>query len=251
MKKTFFLLILLFAFGSSFSQKNKKEVIYLRNGSVLKGQQTRIDDEKIAVRSGQNIWVFSDAEIDTITSKWTTHPSDRVSKSWFFKTTAGVLPGSSTDSKQTPFSCDASINFKLVPKIYAGLGAGVDFLEDSYLPAFLNLEYRFRDTRISPFLEVKGGYLISLDEGISRVTYADYSRTYDSYYPRYSQEELKDQGGWMVTPSFGFVSWANENLGFSLAFGYRYHQIIFKSDQHYQLEKNYNRLSIRLGILFN
>ncbi|MDD4190419.1 MAG: hypothetical protein PHI28_03760 [Mangrovibacterium sp.] len=40
--------------GVAFAQKSRKEVIYLKIGSVLKGQLIQVDDHKFVVRSGRN-----------------------------------------------------------------------------------------------------------------------------------------------------------------------------------------------------
>ncbi len=251
MKKTLYLLVFLFVFSSSFAQRNKNEVIYLKNGTVLKGQQTPVDDDKVVVRSGKNLWVFNYSEIDSITSKQMPGTFENESAPYFLKASVGILAGSSNNSKPTPFSFDASFNYRILPKWYLGVGAGIDFLDESYLPVFGNLEFHFRESRFTPFIGLQGGYMIPLDDEVysGGGVYYDYMPWSSSYY--YNPVPLESKGGLMVNPSFGFVSQLNPNLGLMLAFGYRYHEVNFKGDNHYQLDREYNRLSIRLGILFN
>lgn len=163
-----------------------------------------------------------------------------------------MLVGSSNDIKSAPFSFDASFNYEIRDNWYAGLGLGIDFLEDSYMPVFLNLEYHFRESNFTPFVGLQAGYLISLDGDI--YTYGDYYydvMPWSSVYYPYSQVTLNSEGGMMINPSFGFVSQINENLGLVFSFGYRFHQLTFNSNDHYKLEQEYNRLSIRVGIIFN
>ena len=252
MKKIALLVVLLLFVCGAFAQKQKKEVIYLKNGSVIKGQLVQVDDEKVVVHSAQNTWVFRQSEIDTVASKWLATPHEPVSKAWFFKTSLGLLPGGSDNTKETPFSFDASLNARLFAGLYAGLGAGIDFLEESYLPVFMNLEYQFRRSRFTPFVGVQGGYLLPVDGEVNMQNgyyYYDFM-PYSSYWP-YPQQTLDNKGGLMLNPSFGFVSHINPNPGISLAFGYRFSQVTFKGENSYELETNYNRLSVRLGILFN
>lgn len=249
MKKITFLLILLSIGGISFGQKNEKATIFLNDGSQLKGRFVRVDDNKIAVRSGKNVFVLKDSQIDSISSK-SNFNNDSHFAPYFFKTSFGVLAGSSNNEKKSPFSFDASFNYRMLPKFYSGLGVGVDLLENSYMPVFLNLEYHFRNTRFSPFVGAKGGYMVPLDKKINTNIYYDIA-PWVSYWPSGYQSSLDNQGGLMFNPSFGFVNQVNENLGISLSFGYRYHEITFKGEDHYQLEKSYNRLTISLGILFN
>lgn len=248
MKNLAFLLVLLFAFSTGFAQKNKKEIIYLKNGSVLKGRLVQIDDDKVAIQSGKNIWVFNDSEIDTVASKWQPRTYEYVSKPWFLKTTVGILAGGSDNQKPTPLSVDASLNVRLFPGFYLGAGTGVDFLAESYLPLFGNLEIHFRETRFTPFLGMKGGYMFPLDDATHAQTYY---APWSSYWPSYIPQPLECQGGLMYNPSFGFVSQINENLGVVLSFGYRFHQLTFEGENEYELERNYHRLSVRLGFIFN
>lgn len=251
MKKLFLLLLFATLFvAPSIGQRLSKEVVYLKNGSVVKGHVVLYDDENMLVQSGRNTWVFKKADIDTVGSRSVhTLPSDTPENPWFLKCSAGVLVGSSDNQKDSPFSFDGSFNIKMLPKFYLGAGAGVDFLEESYMPVFANLEYHFRDSRITPFLSFKGGYLFPLDGDVHQNNWIYYD--YMSYYYPYSSQELENKGGMLVNPSLGFVSYLNPHLGLSLEFGYRFSRVTFKGDDHYELETNYNRLSIRLGILFN
>lgn len=237
--------------GISFGQKMKKDVVYLKNGSVIKGRLVEVDDEKMLVQSSRNTWVFNRSDIDTIAIKPLKIGKPDSSPGWFAHCSMGVLVGNSDNVKQSPFSADFSANFKLVNHLYAGAGVGVDLLEESYLPVFGNLEYHFRKSDVTPFVSMKAGYKVPLDGDVSHrgVLYDVYWPNYN-YYPYYNQT-LENKGGLMLNPSIGIISFVNEHLGFSLAFGYRYSQVTFKGDDNYELETNYNRLSIKLGILFN
>jgi len=252
MKSITLLLVALLLAGISFGQKAKKEVVYLKNGSVVKGRLVEVDDEKMLIQSARNSWVFNRSEIDTVAMKPFGPERPDQSMTWYLKCSAGVLVGSSDNEKDLPFSADLSANFRIVGNLYAGVGAGVDFLEESYLPAFGNLEYHFRKSQFTPFVGMKAGYLFPLDGDVNKQggIYYAYPSYYDYYYPYYMQT-LDNKGGIMLNPSIGCVCFVSEHLGFSLAFGYRYSQVTFKGEDHYELETNYNRLSIKLGILFN
>ena len=248
MKQLVCLLAFLLAIGTS--QAQKKEVIYLKNGTILKGQQIPVDDEKVVVRSGKDTWVFQTSEIDSVSSKFSSAILSG-QKSYFIKTTGGLLIGSSSNDKSKPFSFDASFNLKVLPNWYAGVGTGVDFLEESYLPVFANLEYHFRESMFTPFVGVQAGYLFPLDDNIMVGSnyYYDIMPWSSSYY---AAQTLDCQGGFMLSPSFGMVNQLNENLALMMSFGYRFHQVSFEGGKdEYKLEREYNRLTIRIGILFN
>ena len=249
MKKIVLLAILLVLIEGIYAQK--REVIYLKGGSIIKGRLVQVDDHKVAIRSGRNIWYFDNSDIDTITSRWNPFTiAEEGSRNFFIKACGGVLAGSSDNAKATPFSFDASANFRTCSTFYAGIGAGIDFLEESYMPVFLNLEYRFRESQFTPFIGIQGGYLVPLESEIETQN-IDYDSPYGYGYGYYSLQTIDNKGGLMFNPSFGFVSYVNKNLGWTLSFGYRYHQTTFKGDDHYELETNYNRFSVKVGIIFN
>lgn len=236
--------------GMSFAQKVKKEVVYLKNGSVVKGRLVELDDKRMIVQSARNTWVFNRTDIDTTTSSPVRKVESVGELNWFAKASVGVLVGSADNEKEAPFSFDFSANMKVLPKLYAGLGAGVDFFEESYMPVFGNLEYHFRKSRITPFVGMSGGYMVPLDGDIKTMSPIYYSSFSSMYYP-YRDVTWENKGGLMLNPSIGFVSSLNENLGLSLSFGYRYSRVVYKGESQNELETNYNRLSIRIGILFN
>jgi sRNA-binding regulator protein Hfq len=249
MKNLILLLLLLLLVGGAFGQKEKNETVFLKNGSVIKGRLVQVDDQNVVIRSHRNVWVLNRSEIDTVAVKVPVLTDAFVAPRWFAECSAGVLLGSADNKKQSPFSIDFSANLQMLPGLYAGLGTGVDFLEESFLPVFVNLEYHFRPAYVTPFIGMKGGYLFPLEDDV----YDDGTYMLYDYYnslPWYPQS-LDNKGGIMLNPSVGFISRINGHLGLSLAFGYRFSQVKYKGEEHYEIETNYNRLSIRLGILFN
>lgn len=236
--------------GSIYGQRAKNETIYLKNGSVIKGRMVPVDDQKVVIGTHRNTWVLDKSEIDSTAIKAPKMSADYQSPRWFVECSAGLLLGSADNEKQAPFSIDFSANFQMFSDFYAGLGAGVDFLEESYLPVFAKLEYRFRPGSVTPFVGIKGGYLVPLDGDVT-MSGGVYPMYYDYYFAPNYYDLLDNKGGLMLNPSIGFISPINDRLGFSLAFGYRFSQVKFKGDDHYEIETNYNRLTIRLGILFN
>lgn len=233
-----------------FAQKIKKEVIYLKNGSILKGKLVRIDDEKVVVHSSRNVFVFKNSEIDTITSNLLSAPETIKDKPWFVKTSVGILAGSSSNSKSAPISFMTSINYNLTGGLFAGLGTGVEFFEESYMPAFINLEYYLRNSHFTPFVGLQGGYLIPLDDKTHSLDYRYYLSS-SSYWPGPQTQEVEPDGGFMLNPSFGFKGMVSQNFGWMFSFGYRFHQLDFSGEDDYGIERNYNRLSVRVGIIFN
>jgi hypothetical protein len=165
----------------------------------------------------------------------------------------GVLAGNSGNAQNAPFTFMTSANFKVFDKLYAGLGIGAEFFDETYMPAFAQVQYKFRNTRFTPFVNMQFGYMIPLED--SKYQYNNY------YYPSYSDfypggqgqtnGKLKTEGGYMINPSFGFQRFTSENFGWFFSFGYRYHQLNYSGDNEYKLEENYSRLSLKIGVIFN
>jgi len=115
-------------------------------------------------------------------------------KNFFFKAAGGVLAGSSDNIKDTPFSFDASANFRLLPNFYTGAGAGIDFLEESYMQVFLNMGFHFRELQFTPFIGVQGGCMVPLDNELetNELYYPYYGYGYG--YGYYSYQTLENKG---------------------------------------------------------
>jgi hypothetical protein len=254
------LLFIIFSLGIiSFGQTSKGRV-YLKNGSIVKGKISRSENSEILrIYSAGNLWVFPLTEVEKVEYSLTTpekelHESNSKVTN---HTQIGVLAGNNDNTKAAPFMLHSMLNFKVDKKIQAGFGTGVEFLNETHLPVFANIEYRFREAGISPYLFVKAGYCFPLED--TRMTYYQvvpyYYSTVSSYiWPGpwyYGNEELKAKGGLLLNPGFGMSVLFSNNFGMSFSVGYRYSRLHYKGENNYGLDVDYNRLSISLGIIFN
>ncbi|NCB08755.1 MAG: hypothetical protein EOM73_11380 [Bacteroidia bacterium] len=235
----------------------EKGSVFLKNGTILKGKFNYFsNDEKLRVESLGNVWVFNAAEIDSVTSarnKRVLGPEVAAHNiRWFFRTEAGILAGNSENSQSAPFSLTASVNYSISRNFSVGVGTGVEFLKESYLPVFLNAEYRFRKTQSTPYVFLKGGYQVPLEE--SRTVYNQgYPIWSSSVGPGYysSIENMDACGGILLNPGIGYMNMFSPGFGMSFAFGYQFHRLHYKGDNDYGLDIDYNRLSLKIGIIFN
>ena len=168
-------------------------------------------------------------------------------------TEGGALIGNSENAKEAPFIFHSSLNYELYKNVSAGVGVGVEFLNETYLPVTANVLYQFkRNKTISPFIRFRTGYQIALESTTTMYNY-NYYPSYSSYYPYpYYQtwEKLKARGGWMFDPSVGIIIYTRAGLGLSLAAGYRYQKLKYTGENDYTLFTEYNRLLLTLGITF-
>ncbi len=250
MKKILILLLSGLFLVPAFAQKSKKDMVYLKSGGIIKGKLITQDAEIVKINSAGNEWVFKNEEVDSI-SKYSKAVHETGSTSlYFFDTSMGVLLGNSGNSQKAPFSFMSSVNFRIDGNWSAGAGLGAEFLDESYMPAFAQIQYKFRDTKFTPFFNLQLGYQVPLEDG-NRQQYSNYYST-SSYWP-YPQTntKLNAEGGYLINPSIGFQRFTSDNFGWFFSFGYRHHQLNYSGDNGYKLETNYSRLSLKIGFIFN
>jgi hypothetical protein len=241
---------------SGFSQA-AKGYVYLKNGTVLKGKYLYSDDFKmVKLQSAGNLWIFESAEIDSITSTRAKRLNENVEHNlnspFFIRSEIGVLIGNSENSQSAPFSFTASVNYLFYPKFSVGAGVGIELLKESYLPAYVNLEYKLRNSNSTPYFFLKGGYQVPLEES-REVYYNDYQPWSSSFWPGpdYSQNPMDAKGGVLINPGIGYQRLFSPNFGMSFAFGYQFHRLHYTGENDYGLDIDYNRLTMKLGIIFN
>ncbi len=250
MKKNLILLLSVLFLVPAFAQRGKKDIVYLKSGAIIKGELITKDAEIVKINSSGNQWVFKNEEVDSISKYSKVRNEPGITQDYFFDTSMGVLLGNSGNNQSAPFSFMSSVNFRINGNLYAGGGLGAEFFEESYLPAFAQIQYKFRDTKFTPFVNLQAGYQVPLEDGnrSQLITY-DYS---SSYYP-YPQNnsKLNAEGGYLINPSIGFQRFTSDNFGWFFSFGYRYHQLNYSGENAYKLETNFSRLSLKIGFIFN
>ncbi len=258
--------------------------VYLKNGSVLKGKYLFSSSlEKVRVISGNNSWIFDAGEVEKITTNRPprtfnedgefnpaapVHPvapsnevipvtplSTLAQPKWFNLTELGVLAGNNDNSQPAPLVFGTSFNRRLTKNLSAGAGVGAEFLKETYLPVTANVIYKLRDSWFTPFAMLQAGYQVPIED--SRTVYykvvPDYissSIYWPGPYPN-TQSEMKAKGGFLVNPSFGLMKQSRQGTGWSLSFGYRFHRLKYTASDDYRLDVDFNRLSVKLGIIIN
>ncbi len=256
MKKLLVLLCLSVLSLSVFAQSEKGHV-YLKNGSIIKGKYTYTNDGKqLKIESAGNVWIFDADEVDHIASKRevrTMFDEEAVTDvKWFFRTEMGVLAGNSDNSQSAPFSLTGSANYLVNPNLSVGLGFGVEFLKESYMPVFANFEYRFKKQLTSPYLFLKAGYQVPVED--SNEIYYDVYPMWSSFAPWPSdmgQNGFDCKGGVLVNPGVGYQQMFSNSFGMNFAVGYQFHRLNYDGENDYSLFIDYNRVTVKIGIIFN
>ncbi|NOR75436.1 MAG: hypothetical protein GQ525_09795 [Draconibacterium sp.] len=255
--KKIMLLVLITLFVFTVFAQTKKGYIYLKSGTILNGKYKYSDNlEKVKVESAGKVWIFDASEVDSVSSiksyKKENFKKDNFSKSSVFvRTDIGVLIGNSENSQSAPFSFTSSVNYFIDRNFSIGAGVGVEFLKETYLPVFANFEYKFKDSNSTPFLFLKTGYQVPLEES-REIYYNGYQPWSSSIWPGpdYLQEPMDTKGGVLINPGVGYQSMFSSGFGMSFAFGYQFHRLHYTGENDYGLDIDYNRLTIKLGIIF-
>ena len=259
--KKFTLFVVALSLATVIFAQSEKGYVYLKNGSVLKGKYLfNTDSSKIQVQSGGNRWIFNKDEINRVTGKSERRTDDFQSEKlgyrMFVRSEIGVLAGSEQNSQTAPLSFSASLNYLVQPQWAVGAGFGLEFLKETYLPVFLNVEYKFRDAFSTPYLFLKTGYQLPLEES-REVYYYNYdyqpwrSDIWPGPTPKPNMEKNDTQGGFTINPGLGYQNMFSSNFGMSFAFGYHFTRLNYKADDSYKMQLDYNRLTIKIGIIFN
>ncbi len=257
MKKLFLFVFALILVLPAFAQ-TEKGYVHLKSGTILKGRYVYTEDrQKISVESAGNLWIFDASEVDSITSHKSRSMQEMTAtpnpSKLFYRVEIGVLKGNSDNSQDAPFSLTGSLNFQVDPKFSVGLGLGAEFLKESYMPVFANFEYKFRNTASSPYLFLHAGYEVPL-ESSNQIYYDVYPMWYDYMPWNYviTPSEFDCKGGVLINPGVAYQQMFSRNFGMSFAVGYQFHRLNYSAkNSDYELDIDYNRLSIKLGIIFN
>ncbi|TKG91122.1 hypothetical protein EYV94_22210 [Puteibacter caeruleilacunae] len=234
---------------NGFAQKRKADVVYLKNGSVVRGSIEKTEPgKKIHLRTkDHSLWVFSTAEIDSIT-KELKQPLIKPHIGYFNLSEFGVLAGSSDNEQKAPFSFVNINGYQFANRIALGAGVGIEFLEEAYMPVFADVRYVLSAKKIAPFCFAQGGYLVPLEDADSA---RRYYYSYMSFWPGPAEQvDVDTQGGMMFNGGIGARCICNENLTLMLSVGYRYNRLRYDREDHYLWDVDYNRFSLKLGILF-
>ncbi len=236
----------------SFAQSDRG-IIYLKNGSILKGKFRYSEDfNKLQIFTSGNTWVFNATEVDSITDfrerRMQNIMLNKFNSSFYMRTEIGVLAGNSDNSQTVPFSFSSSLNYQIESRFSFGIGTGIEFIKESYLPLFVNVELKWRNAYSTPYFFLKSGYLFPLSDS-NEIYYYDY-QPWSSVWPYYNQS-LDAIGGFVINPGVGYQWMYSSGFGMSFAFGYQFHRLKYKGEYDYGLDIDYNRLTIKFGIIFN
>ena len=238
-----------------FAQKGKRDVVYLKNGSVLRGTIVLQDPGKmIKLKTSDNsLWVFRYDQIDSITKPVRVRVVPK--EGYYNLTEIGLLAGNYSNATRAPFSLINISSWYFPCGFSAGVGVGVEFSHESYMPVVGDIRYIFTNKRTMPFVSVQSGFSIPMGGSYSQTIYAINDRRvspliWSGPIPAPANNPISARGGFLINPAIGIQTPLNENLAFTFSLGYRYMRYSYHDKENYRLDIDFNRLSIKAGIIF-
>lgn len=218
----------------------KTDLVKLKNGSVIRGNIVSIvPDGNVTINDNAgNTWVFRMTEISSIEETEDANPNSlsAFSPGWVSLTSIGFLAGSQSSSYIAPFSIQTSAGYRNSAGIYTGLLTGLEFINVTYIPIMVDLQYSLRQGRVMPVVIARGGYVVPSDTEDQI-----YGTTYN-----YS-------GGITGAVGIGLKVRSEDIFAWEISALYRYMQINYTEEYEWQTYNNtykdiYNRMELRLGI---
>jgi hypothetical protein len=203
-----------------YAQNNS--VVYLKNGSALRGEITKEDSTGVSLRTRDgSYWNFTHEEVSRI-EKY----SPEINKSGFYnKTSLGVMGG----GEQVSASFRTVNGYSFNQHWDLGFGVGFEQLRwNPYVPLFLEGRYSIFSGATRPFIAVHSGYALPL------------------------RNMEFNKGGLTAGAELGVTHYFSNHVGISTSIGYRYAYLreVNAWWDDFLTVSQINRFEIRLGFVF-
>jgi hypothetical protein len=204
------------------------EVIYLKNGTVIKGIiLEHLSDKSIKVKTDdQGEVIYKQDEVDHIVKEFYD-----IRRKGYFNLTEIVIGMGKTDAS---IGISTVNGFIIKPHVSLGIGAAYDYYmtAGSMVPIFADVRIAFHDRRFTPFLYGDAGYSFGVSSN--------------------NNDQLK--GGLYLNPGIGLKSYISKKSALLISIGARvqglqYH-ITDSSMVNTQVSTYYTMFVLRAGIRF-
>lgn len=172
MRKILYAIAFLFLVVSySYSQGRTQDVVYLKNGSIIRGliiEQVPNKSIKVQTRD-ESIFVYQMDEIEKLGKEEDTSYSFKKilgpKRTYDIKGYRGFLDLGYTTGDDGCIQFTTSHGYQLNPYFFFGAGTGVSYFTDSksaLIPVFADLRGNFTNGQIVPFIGLRIGYAIDV-----------------------------------------------------------------------------------------
>lgn len=176
MKKLATLFILVFVCSFAFAQESYQEVVYLKNGSIIRGMIIeQVPNKSIKIQTAdRSVFVYQMDEVEKITKELNQAQiparkvKDRTSRGYMLliENSAGFGTGT-YGMNMEKFSVINGYRFN--PYISLGGGTGLrygsnDYFDNVYLPIFADFRVNFINRKVTPYASVQLGTAFNLSD---------------------------------------------------------------------------------------
>jgi hypothetical protein len=243
MKKLVSLFTLLIIIGFTLSAQRTKDVLYLKDGSIIYGKLIEIKDDNYRIQASDgSIFVYKTGEVEKFAKESPVYDG-RKSGGFGFAIEGGLLVGAQNTDYNAPFSFNVLAGFVKNTKHLVSFGSGVEFIGKPYTPLFIEYKYMISVNKTAPFVFVRGGGIVQIG-GTNSDSY-DYNYDYNT--------PFNYKGGASFTAGTG-ISWSKEGYETYMSFAYRYAHSSYDQKEYNQgittYENTLNRLEIKIGFRF-
>lgn len=173
MKKVLLILALMLGASTATFGQSTKDVLYLKNGSVIYGQLIEmVPDKQVKIKTADgSVFIYNTSEVDRIEKAEKEVKEQRSERKSSFRTRkiATGFKGFIDDSYSASMNgsdfnrggLSVSLGSQILPQLFVGAGLGLEYyneLEVLTVPVFADVRVNFINGPISPFLGVKVGY---------------------------------------------------------------------------------------------
>jgi hypothetical protein len=241
MKKLFMLLVILASSSLLFAQHNYEDVVYLKNGSVIRGIIIeQVPNQSIKIETAdRNIFVYRFDEIEKLSKEvirgtrnghYRNSSSRSPSSGYIGILDVGYAVGIGDDGYD--FVNLTMINgYKFNPHFSLGFGTGAKFYHSAeaiLIPFFTNFQVNFINKAVSPYFALNVGYSFNASD--------DFEPT-----------------GFLINPSIGVHFGISDGFGINLSVGYDGQWAELYNDYYYYYESSseiLSGISFKIGFVF-
>jgi hypothetical protein len=234
--KSLLILIFLSFPGIILAQLAMEDVVYLNNGSILRGEIIEINEDeylKVKISGGSVFFILMD-EVEKIKREKAYRPKLFKQKGYVNYTGLEILSG---DQGSNAMRYQMVNGYQFTPLFSAGLGIGFVNYHDplNTIPVFADARFKLLKSNTAPFIFLKGGYNFSVNP--------------NEEYP------IEDHsGGLMLNAGIGIQFEINENVGWYFNAGYNIDKMEYEEEgfggRSLKTSLVYKRIHFGFGLAF-
>jgi hypothetical protein len=263
MKKATTLLLLLLSIAAV-AQRETQDILYLKDGSVIRGQMKQEGDRfRIKLLGGTEL-VYQQGQIDSMKKEDVRkaqlydikHHYYRHDRGYRNMTEFGFIYGTNLKEQLENYyyyyqpTDDVGISlhtmngYQIWPYLYVGAGVGIErFItyRQTFVPVYLRLSSEFIKRRVTPYVFIDAGYaFMPQDQVTSTDGYKYYNRL----------------GGLYITAGGGLRIYTRSRASLTISAGYKRtnsgnrFMYSYEGSPEYETKRTYQRLVVSFGVSF-